>query len=101
MATSLTHGDLESLGALVGEHWVHQRSLHPAIATPRIDTLISRALAAGALGAKPLGASGGGCVVVIAARDRVHDVAAAIDGLGEPLPFRIAQHGVDVTPHSG
>mgnify|MGYP000296261769 CR=1 FL=1 len=96
MATSLTHGDLESLGALVGEHWVHQRSLHPAIATPRIDTMITRALAAGALGAKPLGASGGGCVLVIAARDRVHDVAAAIDGLGEPLPFRIAQHGVDV-----
>ncbi len=101
MATSLTHGDLESLGALVGEHWAHQRSLHPGIATPRIDAMISRALAAGALGAKPLGASGGGCVLVIAARDRVHDVAAAIDGLGEPLPFRIAHHGVDVMRETG
>jgi len=101
MATSLTFGDLESLGALVGEHWVHQRSLHPGIATPRIDAMITRALAAGALGAKPLGASGGGCVLVIAARDRVHDVAAAIDGLGEPLPFRIARRGVEVTPVPG
>lgn len=101
MATSLTHGDLDSLGALVGEHWVHQRSLHPAIATPGIDTMITRALAAGALGAKPLGASGGGCVLVIAARDRVPEVEAAIDGLGEPIPFRIAHHGVDVRVHSG
>jgi D-glycero-alpha-D-manno-heptose-7-phosphate kinase len=96
MATALVHADLESLGALVGEHWIHQRSLHAGITTPRIDTLISRALGAGALGAKPLGASGGGCVLVVCARHRVPDVTRAIAGLGEVLPFRIATHGVHV-----
>ncbi len=96
MATALVHADLESLGALVGEHWMHQRSLHAGITTPRIDTLISRALSAGALGAKPLGASGGGCVLIVCARDRVPDVTRAIAGLGETLPFRIATHGVHV-----
>lgn len=96
MATALVHADLESLGALVGEHWIHQRSLHAGITTLRIDTLISRALGAGALGAKPLGASGGGCVLVVCARHRVPDVTRSIAGLGEVLPFRIATHGVHV-----
>jgi D-glycero-alpha-D-manno-heptose-7-phosphate kinase len=96
MSAALVHADLESLGALVGEHWIHQRSLHAGITTPRIDTLISRALSAGALGAKPLGASGGGCVLIVCARDRVPDVSRAIDGLGEALPFRVATHGVHV-----
>jgi mevalonate kinase len=67
MATALAHGDVDALGALVGEHWVHQRSLHPGITTPRIDALVAATAAAGALGAKPLGASGGGCVAIIAA----------------------------------
>ena len=52
--------------ALVGEHWVHQRALHPTITTPRIDAIVERAARAGALGLKALGASGGGCVLAIA-----------------------------------
>ncbi len=96
MATALTHGDLDSLGALVGEHWSHQRTLHPGITTERIDTLITRALGAGALGAKPLGASGGGCVAVIAPAEKVQEVQDAISGLGERLSFTVAQSGVVV-----
>lgn len=96
MATSLAVGDLDALGALVGEHWVHQRSLHPGIPTERIDTLISQSLAAGALGAKPLGASGGGCVLVIVPAGREAPVHAAIGALAERLPFRVASRGVVV-----
>ena len=96
MATALSMGDLDALGALVGEHWMHQRTLHPGITTARIDTLIATALGAGALGGKPLGASGGGCVVLIAPADRTHDVLAATAGLGERLPFRVATEGVRV-----
>lgn len=94
MADALRAGDLDTLGALVGEHWIHQRALHPAIPTPRIDAIVERATAAGALGAKALGASGGGCVLVIAARDRVDEVRAAIAPLGEPLAFAIDEEGV-------
>lgn len=96
MATSLAVGDLDSLGALVGEHWVHQRTLHPSIPTDRIDTLISTALAAGALGGKPLGASGGGCVLIVTPADREAAIAEAIGTLGDPLSFRIATTGVSV-----
>lgn len=100
MAVALTHGDLDALGALVGEHWVHQRSLHPGITTPRIEALIAAAAAAGALGAKALGASGGGCVALIAPLDRVDAVHQAAAALAERLSFRVATTGVHVEAHS-
>jgi D-glycero-alpha-D-manno-heptose-7-phosphate kinase len=96
MAVALAHGDLDSLGALVGEHWVHQRALHPGITTPRIDALVSAAAAAGALGSKPLGASGGGCVAIVAPADRVEAVHLAAAELAERLPFTVATTGVQV-----
>jgi D-glycero-alpha-D-manno-heptose-7-phosphate kinase len=96
MAAALTHGDVDALGALVGEHWVHQRSLHPGITTARIEALIAATTAAGALGAKPLGASGGGCVVILSPAGREAEVHAAAAPLAERLPFRIAQGGVRV-----
>jgi D-glycero-alpha-D-manno-heptose-7-phosphate kinase len=80
----------------VGEHWVHQRSLHAGITTERIDLLIHRALGAGALGAKPLGASGGGCVLVIVPEQRMPEVRAAVAGLGEEQTFRLAREGAQV-----
>ncbi len=97
MSTALAHGYIDSLGALVGEHWTHQRSLHPGITTERIDALISGALSAGALGAKPLGASGGGCVLLIAPENRVEEVREAAHGLGTLLDFRIASEGVRIS----
>ena len=95
MAHALERGDVDTLSSLVGEHWAHQRSLHSAIPTNRIDAIIERARAAGALGAKALGASGGGCVLVMARRGRETDVAAAVSALGPLLPFTIAERGVE------
>jgi len=92
MAAALARGDLDTLGALVDEHWVHQASLHPAITTPRIDAIVRAAREAGALGVKALGASGGGCVVVIAP-DEPDAVARAVAPLGERLAFEVAPHG--------
>lgn len=97
MASALEREDIDALAALVGEHWAHQRSLHPAIPTNRIDAIIERARNAGALGAKALGASGGGCVLVIAGRGREPDVASAVSALGPLLPFSIAERGVETT----
>lgn len=95
MADALAAGDIDALAALVGEQWTHQRSLHPAIPTPRIDEIIDRARRAGALGSKALGASGGGCVLVMARSDRVDEVREAIRDLGELLSFTIATNGVE------
>jgi D-glycero-alpha-D-manno-heptose-7-phosphate kinase len=78
MAGALAAGDIDALGAAVGEHWTHQRSLHPGIPTPLIDRLLAAAREAGAVGGKALGASGGGCVMAIAASG--HSARFAGDG---------------------
>jgi D-glycero-alpha-D-manno-heptose-7-phosphate kinase len=94
MARALGARDLDALATLVREQWLHQRSLHPAIPTPLIDEIIERAERAGAVGSKALGASGGGCVLVIAGSEQVEEVRDAIGGLGQLLPFAIDEHGV-------
>jgi D-glycero-alpha-D-manno-heptose-7-phosphate kinase len=95
MATAVAAADLDGLAGMVGEQWAHQRALHPAIPTPLIDEVIDRARRAGASGAKAHGASGGGCVLVIARDDRVSAVRSAIEPLGALVPFSIALRGVE------
>ena len=96
MAGSLRTGNIDALGSQIREHWEHQRALHPRITTGRIDAITSAAYAAGALGMKALGASGGGCVVIVAPADKTEDVSDAVAGLGELLHWRVAASGVVV-----
>ena len=95
MADALARGNFDKLATLVSEQWMHQRALHPAIPTPLIDDIIARAEGAGSIGAKALGASGGGCVLLMARNDRVDAVRRAVESLGEILPFTIASDGVE------
>lgn len=96
MAHSLRTGNVNALGLQVGEHWAHQRSLHPRISTERIDAIENAAYKAGALGMKALGASGGGCVIVLTPAGETGNVAQAISGLAERLDWRVARSGVEV-----
>lgn len=96
MAYALENGDVDAVGTLLGEHWRHQRSLHPSIPTERIDNIVLRAHEAGALGAKAMGASGGGCVLVLCASGASESVRRAIQPLGELLDFRFDEAGVTV-----
>ena len=100
MVTALENGDTDTLGRLVGEHWIHQRSLDPAIPTPLIDTILSDAAGAGALGGKALGASGGGCVMAIAADGAEEAVTRAMAAHARPVTFRLARHGFQVVTRS-
>ena len=97
MRTALHDGKVALLGQLVGEHWTHQRALHPGISTARIDAIQSSAHECGALGMKALGASGGGCVVIIAPADAVARIDAQIAPLAERLRWQVDQRGVTVT----
>lgn len=100
MAGALGRGDIDAIGELVGEHWRHQRSLHASIPTPRIDEIVAKATRAGALGAKAMGASGGGCVLVIAGPDNAPAITAVLEPLGQMLPFGIDESGVTVVSDS-
>jgi D-glycero-alpha-D-manno-heptose-7-phosphate kinase len=101
MADALRGGDIDALGALVGEHWTHQRSLHAGITTPRIEAAMAAAMRAGASGGKALGASGGGCVMVIAASGREDEVRRALATVIEPLDVRVDRDGLTVRGATG
>ena len=100
MVTALESGDVDTLGRLVGEHWIHQRSLDPAIPTPLIDTILTDATRAGALGGKALGASGGGCVLAVATDGSEAAVARAMAAHAQLVPVRLARHGFQVIRRS-
>ena len=97
MRSALHACDVSTLGALVNEHWMHQRALHPRISTDRIDALEAAARAAGAQGLKALGASGGGCVMIVSDAADARRVAEAVAPYGEILPWRVATTGVEVS----
>ena len=95
-ARAIEDGNFDDLGRLVGEHWVHQRALHPAITTERIETAVARATAAGALGVKALGASGGGCIVAVATVHTRQAVRDAIATVADLIDIQIAIGGFEV-----
>lgn len=97
MARAIGASRGDELGELVREHWELQRGLHPGIPTPLIDEIIARAYRAGAIGAKALGASGGGCVLLIATDETVEQVRRVIAPLAEPLIFTIDRRGFHAT----
>ena len=94
MARALEGGNIDDLGCLMGEHWEYQRSLHPSIPTQRIDQIVASARNAGALGSKAMGASGGGCVLVLTREGETERVRSAIANLGTLLDFAIDPDGL-------
>ena len=96
MAAALRGADVDGLGRLIGEHWLHQRALHPSITTARIDEIMAVAARHGGIGGKALGASGGGCVVVFAADGREDELASVLAPFGERMRWSIDTAGFDV-----
>jgi D-glycero-alpha-D-manno-heptose-7-phosphate kinase len=61
---ALEEGDLERCAALMNDQWEAKRGRAPGTVIAEMDALRDRALEAGGLGAVPLGAGGGGFVLV-------------------------------------
>ncbi len=94
---ALLHGDVDALGNMMAENWRCQKDLHASVTSAAIDQLYDRALAAGALGGKALGAGGGGCLLFLAAADREHELRAALAAQGtQPLDFSLEWGGLQV-----
>ena len=99
MAAALRSGNgdaIDRLGVLLRQHWASQAMLHREITTDRIDALARTAYDAGALGIKALGASGGGCVVVVARDGAEGDLLDLLAPLAEPLPYAVDTTGFTV-----
>ena len=88
-------GDMDDFGRLLGEAWALKKSFSGDISTASIDGNYERALAAGALGGKLLGAGAGGFLLVYAPRDRQPSVRQALCELRE-VPFSLEKRGTRI-----
>jgi D-glycero-alpha-D-manno-heptose-7-phosphate kinase len=79
----LREGDVDGLGAAMRESWEAKRKLASGVSNDRIDHAVTRALEAGASGAKLTGAGGGGFLLVICPAERQRAVRESLANLRE------------------
>ena len=97
MREALVQGDWDATARCLATEWENRKRLAPGVTTPAIDTLIARAMAAGAHGAKVCGAGGGGCLVCLAPPEHVAAVREALaDGEARVLDFQVETTGLSV-----
>lgn len=66
--------DLDDFGKLLHENWQYKRKLSDKVTTSEIDALYEKALSAGALGGKLLGAGGGGFMMLFARPEHQQEI---------------------------
>ena len=87
-------GCLSEVGHLLNRGWQLKRSLCDSISNPMLDTIYERAVAAGALGGKILGAGGGGYFLFYVPKAKQGTVTAVLSDLGlSRLAFRFESKG--------
>ena len=96
------HSDLNEFGRLLDYTWKLKRGISDGISTGSIDELYDKAVNAGAIGGKLLGAGGGGFIVFYVQPDKR---ASVMEAMKEFLyvPFRFEDGGTQVihyTPES-
>ncbi|HZK38743.1 MAG TPA: kinase [Clostridia bacterium] len=88
-------GDLRDFGELLNVTWKLKRTLSGKIATDFIDNAYARAMEAGAIGGKLLGAGGGGFMLFYVEPDKRESVKAALSELLY-VPFRFEEEGTTI-----
>jgi D-glycero-alpha-D-manno-heptose-7-phosphate kinase len=88
----LRRGDVDAIGAAVREGWEAKRKLASGVSNDQIDDAVTRALDAGASGAKLTGAGGGGFLLVICPMERQRAVRLCFTEMKE-LPVKLDRLG--------
>lgn len=89
------HGDLDEFGRLLDQSWRLKKQTGNKVSTGGIDELYEKAMAAGALGGKLLGAGGGGFLLFYVPQDRQEAVMEAMSSLMY-VPFEFENGGTRV-----
>lgn len=84
--------DLHEFGSMLQEAWEYKKSLSTGVTTTAIDDIYNRAIAAGAIGGKILGAGGGGFMLFFVSPENQPAVRKALNGFIE-VPFQFEQEG--------
>jgi D-glycero-alpha-D-manno-heptose-7-phosphate kinase len=88
----LQSGDVDAIGPAIRESWEAKRKLASGVSNDQIDGAVTRALDAGASGAKLTGAGGGGFLLVICPMERQRAVRESLADMRE-LPVRLDRLG--------
>ena len=89
------HRDLNEFGRLLDYTWRLKRQTGSRISTDSIDGMYQKAINAGALGGKLLGAGGGGFLLFYVEPDKQESVRKAMEGLLE-IPFKFENIGTEI-----
>lgn len=79
---AILKGDSEKFGLLLQNHWYAKRQRLPEATTQEIDYIIQKAIEAGAIGAKTIGAGGGGYILLCAKTGKKIPVIEKLKSLG-------------------
>lgn len=90
---------LDEFGRLLDYTWKLKRGITSRISTDSIDMLYQKAISAGALGGKLLGAGGGGFLVFYVEKEKQEAVRETLRELME-VPFRFEEKGTHILYHS-
>ncbi len=91
-AERLRSGDVDAIGPAVRESWEAKRKLASGVSNDQVDLAVTRALEAGALGAKLTGAGGGGFLLVICPIERQPAVRQSLADMQE-FPVKLDRLG--------
>ena len=89
----LIGGDIDDVGLILHESWMLKRQLSDRTTNPALDEIYRRALDAGAVGGKLLGAGGGGHFLFYVEPENQDTVKQALEGLATHVPFRFESKG--------
>jgi D-glycero-alpha-D-manno-heptose-7-phosphate kinase len=87
--------DLQQFGWMLQEAWEYKKSLSSIVSTSAIDEIYNKAITAGALGGKILGAGGGGFILFFVPPEKQSAVRNSLAELVE-VPFSFEQEGCSV-----
>lgn len=88
----LQGNDLHGFGGILHEGWLLKKRLANGITNTKIDEYYEKALKAGAVGGKVLGAGGGGFLLFYCEKEKQDNVRKALSGLKE-TPFSFESQG--------
>jgi D-glycero-alpha-D-manno-heptose-7-phosphate kinase len=88
-------GTLDEFGLLLHDTWQYKRSLSKKVSTEHIDNLYEKAMSAGAIGGKLLGAGGGGFMLFYVPKNKQAAVKASLSELLH-VPFKFDQTGSQI-----
>lgn len=94
LRTELQHNNIDAMGEILDEGWKLKRTLARGISNPAIDECYEKAVRAGAIGGKLLGAGGGGFLLFYVPENRQSEVRSALNL--PQMPFKFDRQGSTV-----